>query len=179
MTNKKHVTPLPRQSKSPPYTVEAPGYQKVKGETIPRRNVASKDGLKTQPEEGVATIYDIVHRSAKKFGNAKAVGSRKLVRTHNEVKKIKKLVDGKEQEVDKTWTYYEMSGYEYMSFIEYERKVLQAGAALRKLGLEPKDKLHLFAATRYVPSLLHGYVFSSPVRPAHTGSPWHMVSPRD
>ncbi len=40
--------------------------------------------------------------SVEKFGNAKAVGSRKLVRTHQETKKVKKIVDGEEREVDKS-----------------------------------------------------------------------------
>lgn len=33
--------------------------------------------------------------------NAKAMGSRKLVKTHQETKKVKKIVDGEEHEVDK------------------------------------------------------------------------------
>ncbi len=82
VNNKKTWQPLPRAVRSPPYTVEAPGYEKVDGETIPRRNVKSKDELLKRPEEGVATLYDILKRSSEKFGNAKAVGARKLVRTH-------------------------------------------------------------------------------------------------
>lgn len=33
--------------------------------------------------------------------NAKAMGSRKLIKTHQETKKVKKMVDGEEREVDK------------------------------------------------------------------------------
>lgn len=33
--------------------------------------------------------------------NSKAMGSRKLVKTHQETKKVKKIVDGEEREVDK------------------------------------------------------------------------------
>ena len=147
MVNKKTWAPLPKTYKSPPYTVEASEYPKVDGETIPRRNVSAKDGIKSQPEEGIATIYDILKRSAEKFGNAKAVGSRKLVRTHDEVKQIKKTVDGKEETQDKKWTYFEMSEYSYMSFIEFQKFALQCGAGLRKLGLEKGDRLHIFGAT--------------------------------
>ena len=35
----KTMTPQPKVYKKPPYTVEAPGYSKVEGETIPRRYV--------------------------------------------------------------------------------------------------------------------------------------------
>ena len=147
MDNPKTWSPQPRPYKSGPFTVEATGYSKVKGETIPRRNTRAKDGLILTPEDGVATLYDILKRSAKNFGNAKAVGSRKVVRTHDEVKKIKKTVDGKEESTDKKWTYFELSEYHYMSYIEYERTAIQCGAGLRKLGMKKDDRLHIFAAT--------------------------------
>src|SRR5438045_2777924 len=91
----------PRITKKPPFSVEAPGYEPVEGETIPRRNPKTAEKLKLRPEEDVATIFDVVKRGSNKFGNAKAVGSRKLLHVHNETKKIKKVVDGQEQEVDK------------------------------------------------------------------------------
>ncbi|KAI9821243.1 MAG: long-chain fatty acid-CoA ligase [Pycnora praestabilis] len=137
----------PRLSKSGPFSVEASGYEPVEGETIPRRNPAAKDGLITRPEPGITTVLDILKRSSDKFGNAKAMGSRKMIKTHSEVKKIKKTIDGKEQEVDKKWTYYELSGYSYISFVEYEKLSLQVGAGLRQLGLNQEDRVHLFAAT--------------------------------
>lgn len=150
MVNKKTLIPQAQQTKRAPYSVEAAGYKKVTGETIPRRNVACKDELKLIPEPGVTTTYEILKRSSEKFGNAKAVGYRKLVREHSETKKIKKTVDGKEQEVDKKWTFFELSEYHYMSFIEFERGAMQAGAGLRKLGMQAGDKVHLFASTRLV-----------------------------
>jgi len=121
----------------------------VEGESIPRRNSQYVDKLLTRPEEGVATVFDIVTRAARVFGSAKAVGTRKLLKTHNETKKVTKIVDGREQQVDKKWTYFELSGYTYLSFIEYEQQALQIGAGLRKLGLVRDDRVFLFAATRY------------------------------
>ncbi|KAK3044721.1 hypothetical protein LTS18_000534, partial [Coniosporium uncinatum] len=145
--NLKTLYPLPKAYKSGPYTVEAPGYGPVEGETIPRRNARTKDELKARPREDIATIYDIIKYSSAKFGNAKALGSRKIIKTHNETKKVKKMIDGKEQEVDKKWTYFELSGYSYMSFVEYEKLTQKIGAGLRKLGMEAGDRLQLFAAT--------------------------------
>lgn len=147
MDDPKTWSPQPRPYKSGPFTVEATGYSKVKGETIPRRNTRAKDGLVLIPEDGVATLYDILKHSAKKFGNAKALGSRKVVRTHDEIKKIKKTVDGKEETTNKKWTYFELSEYHYMSYIEYERMAIQCGAGMRKLGMKKDDRLHIFAAT--------------------------------
>jgi long-chain acyl-CoA synthetase len=138
----------PKMTKKPPFSVEAPGYEKVKGETIPRRNPAAKDKLIARPSDEVATVFDNLKRAAEKYGNAKALGTRKLIKTHVENKKVKKIVDGKETEVDKKWTYFEMSEYSYMSFIEYEKLALSCGCGLRSLGLVKDDKLHLYGATR-------------------------------
>lgn len=138
----------PRLSKRPPFTVEAEGYEPVEGETIPRRNPIAKHKLVCRPSEDVATIFDILKLSAEKYGNAKALGTRKMVRTHQETKKVKKMVDGQTKEVDKKWTYFELSEYSYISFAQYEKMVLQVGAGLRNLGLQKGDRVHLFAATR-------------------------------
>ncbi|KAI1978533.1 long-chain fatty acid-CoA ligase [Ophidiomyces ophidiicola] len=145
--SKKDAVLYPRISKRGPFTIEAPGYEPVKGETIPRRHPTAKDGLKRSPDPEIATLYDNLRWSAKKYGNKKAVGSRKLIKTHVETRKVKKLIDGVEQEVDKDWTYYEYSGYTFMSYTEFETLALQMGAGLRKLGHEKDSRVHLFSAT--------------------------------
>ena len=138
----------PRMVKEPPFSVEAPGYDKVEGETIPRRNANYPDKLLTRPSDDVATVFDNLKRAARMFGDKKAMGSRKIVKTHTENKKVKKMVDGQETEVDKKWTYFELSGYEYISYIEYEKLALQCGSGLRSLGLVKDDRILLFGATR-------------------------------
>ncbi len=148
MTPREKIVFHPRMSKSPPFSVEAPEYKPVPGETIPRRHPKVADGLRSQPEPGVATVYDLLRRSSEKYGNAKAIGSRSLIKTHRETKKIKKMVDGQEREVDKEWTYFELSEYKYISFIEFERLAMEVGAALRKLGLVEGDRVHIYAASR-------------------------------
>ena len=144
-------TLYPTMAKKPPFSVEAPGYEKKPGETIPRRLPKARNKLINRPAEDVSTLYENLRRSADKFGNSNAVGTRKVIRTHTENKKVKKIVDGQEQEVDKKWTYFELSGYTYMSFVEYETLALRGGAGLRKLGMKKNDKLHLYGATRSVP----------------------------
>ncbi|RDW90666.1 long-chain fatty acid-CoA ligase FAA1 [Aspergillus mulundensis] len=137
----------PRMNKKGPFTVEVPGAEPVPGETIPRRLPKAKDGLIMRPAEDLTTTYDAFRRSARIFGNAKAVASRSLIKTHVETKKVKKIVDGVEQEVDKQWTYFEKSAYSYKSFIEYEKQALELGNGLRKIGLNKGDKVHLYGAT--------------------------------
>jgi long-chain acyl-CoA synthetase len=151
MSSSTKTAPLyPILADTPPFTLEVPGVKPVEVESIPRRNSKYVDKLLTQPEEGVATVFDIVTRAARVFGSARAVGTRKLLKTHHETKKVTKIVDGREQQVDKQWTYFELSGYTYLSFGEYEQQVLQVGAGLRNLGLVKEDRLFLFAATRYL-----------------------------
>jgi long-chain acyl-CoA synthetase len=140
----------PRMSKKPPFTVEAPGYEHIDGETVPRRNVSHGEKLLARPDDTIYTVFDIVERAAQRFGNARCMGSRDLIKVHCETRKAKKMVNGREQEVDKQWTYFELSEYRYMSFSDYEKLILQVGAGLRKLGLQKGDKIHLYAATRYV-----------------------------
>jgi long-chain acyl-CoA synthetase len=147
----------PRMVRRPPFTVEVSGCPQVEGETIPRRNARSPDKLLSQLEDGISTVFEIIKHSSAKYGDARALGSRKLIKKHNEIKKVKKVVDGRVQEVDKKWTYFELSGYSYLTFKEYEALVLQIGAGLRNLGLVETDRVHLFASTRYF------LVFSVPI----------------
>lgn len=143
----KNITVQPRIVKKPPFSVEVPGVAKVDGETIPRRHPKAVNALIDRPAEDIKTVFDVVLHSSKYYGNAKAIGSRKLLKTHQEVKKVKKMVDGEEREIDKKWTYFELSGYEYMTFTEYEKLILQLGAGYRKLGLQKDDRIHVYAAT--------------------------------
>ncbi|KAI8624536.1 AMP-binding enzyme [Xylariaceae sp. FL1651] len=137
----------PRTSARGPFSIESPGAPDVEGETKPRRHPLTKDGLITKPADNITTAYELMRVSVAKYGNAKAVGSRRLVRTHQETKKIKKMVDGKEQEVDKAWTYFELSPYEYITYNDYEALALNIGSGLRKLGMAKGDRVHIFAAT--------------------------------
>ncbi|KAK4241498.1 hypothetical protein C8A03DRAFT_41111 [Achaetomium macrosporum] len=139
-------TPL-HKVQQPPYTVEASGSQPVEGETVPRRHPKAKDGLIKRPAPDVNTTFDLLRRSAEHYSNEPAVGSRKLISIHKEKKKVPKVVDGQTKEIEKEWTYYELSNYSYMTYKEYFAMVLQVGAGLRKLGLSPKDRLHIFATT--------------------------------
>lgn len=143
----KNAVLLPKIVRKPPFSVEVPGAEHVDGETIPRRHPQAVNGLITKPSEDISTVLDIILTSAKKFGNAKAIGSRKLIKTHQETKKVKKVIDGVEQEVDKQWTYFELSPYEFLSFHDYEKRIAQVGAGFRKLGLVKDDRVHIFAAT--------------------------------
>ena len=134
----------------PPFSIEVPNSVSVPGETTPRRNPLAKDGLIDRPSPEVDTVFALVKRSAEKYGDRPGVGSRKLIHTHNEIKKVSKIVDGKPQEVEKTWTVLELSEYSYLTWAEHFRSILEVASGLRKLGLTSKDRTHIFASTRCV-----------------------------
>ncbi|GKT62141.1 long-chain-fatty-acid-ligase 1 [Colletotrichum tofieldiae] len=138
---------LPKMQAKGPFSVPSPGVEAKDGETVPRRLPQAVPDLITIPGGNITTTYELVKQSAEKYGNARCLGSRKLVNTHRETKKVKKMVDGEEREVDKQWTYFELSPYEYITFHEYERLTLQLGSGLRKLGMAKADRVHLYAAT--------------------------------
>ena len=143
-----HKPLYPQMIAKKPYTVEASGYSKVEGETIPRRHPAAKDELITTPGPEIVTLFDLIKYSSEHYGNAKAVGWRKQIKTHQETRMVKKNVDGQMKDVEKKWTYFELGPYNYMSYVEYERLILQLGSGLAKLGLNKESVLHIFATTR-------------------------------
>ena len=149
MSFKEGIMPL-KQVTKPPFTIDAPGYERVDGETLPRRHPKAKDGLLTSPCEGVETLYDIIERGNRVYSNNNAMGRRKLIKMHSEKKKVQKLVDGEPTEVEKEWHLFELTGFDFMTYKEYYKYCTDIGAGLRALGLEPGNRLHLFAATRCV-----------------------------
>ncbi|KAK3904774.1 hypothetical protein C8A05DRAFT_31446 [Staphylotrichum tortipilum] len=139
-------TPL-RIVQEGPFTVEAPGCQPVAGETIPRRHPKARDGLVEHPAPGVNTTFDLLRRSAELYADEPAAASRTLLRVHREKKAVPKLVDGKMTTVEREWSFAELSDYAFLTYREYFALVLQVGAGLRKLGLAPRERLHVFAST--------------------------------
>ncbi|KAI1354669.1 acetyl-CoA synthetase-like protein [Xylaria sp. FL0043] len=140
------VLPLHMVQK-PPFMVQDMSAPEVEGESRPYRHIKAKDGFITRPSPEIATVYDLFTTTAKKFGTKPAIGTRSLVKTHVETKKVPKVVDGVKTEVEKKWTYFELSPYKYLTYKEYETRALNVGAGLRKLGLEPGDRIHIFAST--------------------------------
>jgi long-chain acyl-CoA synthetase len=100
--------------------------------------------LLEHPEQGVTTVFDILQRSAQKFGAADALGSRRVLRTHVEVKSVP---DGHGKTTEKKWTFYELSDYTYISYHELRKRALRAGAAMRLLGLQQGDRVEIYGAT--------------------------------
>lgn len=132
----------------PPFMVQDTSAPEIEGESRPYRHIKAKDGFITRPSPEIATIFDLFTSTAKKYGSKAAIGTRTLVKTHVEKKKVSKVVDGVKSEVEKQWTYFELSPYKFLTYEEYGARALNVGCGLRKLGLEPGDRIHIFASTR-------------------------------
>ena len=142
--------PSPQMTAKPPFSLPTVGAAAVDGETIPRRHPSAVNGFLTVPEEGINTLYDVLIRAGKNFADKDGFGTRPLIKKHVETKMIKKHVDGKEVDVPKEWTFYEMGPYEWTTYGTYVELCLQLGAGFRKLGLGKGDRVHIYGATRWV-----------------------------
>ena len=97
----------------------------------------------------IKSVYDLVINAVEHWRDKECLGSRKLVRIHEEEKQITKLINGVEQSVPKKWTYSELSPYEYRTYREVGEESAAIGAGLRKLGLKPSDHVGIYADTWY------------------------------
>ncbi|KAJ3102397.1 long-chain fatty acid-CoA ligase [Phlyctochytrium planicorne] len=113
----------------------------------PRRNIKYPNTLLTKPASDVNTLYDAMLRSFKLMPHKKTFGARKIVKIVEEEKEVTKVIGGVETTEKKTWKYMELSPYSWLTYAEIKDLAFNAGAGFRQLGLNPGDKVTLFAST--------------------------------
>ncbi|KAI9498840.1 hypothetical protein BDB00DRAFT_967860 [Zychaea mexicana] len=112
-----------------------------------RRATSSPDALVTIPDPNVRTLYDVLENSKNKYGDRRAFGFRKVEQIIEEEKEIIKVIDGVEQKTKKTWKYFQLSGYQYLSYNAASKLAHEIGAGFAHLGLTYKAKVEIFAPT--------------------------------
>ncbi|KAI8089309.1 uncharacterized protein BX664DRAFT_332692 [Halteromyces radiatus] len=117
------------------------------GEGAIRRSVLAQDNLSRFPAPHVETLYDVLQYSVTKRPNHSALGYRTLEKMIQEEKEVTKIIDGVETKQKKTWNYFQLSPYTYVSYTEMSTKVHTIGNGLSHLGLKPKSKIEIFAPT--------------------------------
>ena len=127
------------------------GAEKAEDETRIRRSALSPDKLITQPWEGIDTVYDVLEYAARTHGTKNAYGYRNVVDIHEEEKEVKKVVGGKEITEKKTWKYFQLSEYKYLSFEQVKEAAREIAGGLLELGVQKTDVVNVYAATRCVP----------------------------
>lgn len=131
------------------YSVEV-GQPANENETAPRRNYKAAKAAWTYPpgKPHVKTILDLYEDGVKEFGSKQFMGTRQLVKLHTENKEITKVVNGEETTVTKTWQYFEMSPYEWISFDQAFETSQHISSGLVHLGIKPgKERFHLYLAS--------------------------------
>lgn len=131
-----------------------PGSVDVTSQTIPgespiRRLRMTKDRLTTEPGDGITVIPDVLDYAARTHGSKNSYGWRDVVRIHEEKKDVKKVVGGKEVTETKTWKYFELSDYKYVSFVQVKEASQEVAGGLLKLGVKKEDIINIYASTRY------------------------------
>lgn len=120
----------------------------VEGECRIRRSAMSPEVLLDSPHDNVKTLYDVILHSAKVRPNLNAIGYRKMVKIIEEEKEVTKIVGGEPVKEKKTWKYFKMSGYNWLTYKDVKHVVDSIGAGLVKFGVQPRDKITVFGATR-------------------------------
>ncbi|SAM84446.1 related to long-chain-fatty-acid-CoA ligase [Ustilago bromivora] len=118
-----------------------------KGETKIRRSYRAPDRLLERPAEGINTMADVFLKARERFPKRAIMGWRDVVRTHDENKEITKKVEGKEVKQTKTWQYYELSNYKYLTYDEFEERIQHASNGLVNLGLSKDTRFNIYATT--------------------------------
>ncbi|KAI5295428.1 long-chain fatty acid-CoA ligase [Ascosphaera acerosa] len=144
---RKDVPLAAQHRKSGPFAFQVPGSKGGQGESPVMRHVLAKNGLLATLRPDISTLYENLKYAVRTFGHKRAVGYRKLIKVHYETKKVKKVVNGVEQEVDKKWSYFELGPYQWLSYVQYDELVANLGSGLRNVGLDATQKIHLYAPT--------------------------------
>lgn len=135
----------------PSQLVNVPCGKARPGETAPRRNAKLKnlEVLKRPVGFKANTVYEFAVEAFEKNKKRNAIAYRDIDNVIKETKKVKKMINGEETEVDKTWFYYQLSDYKYETYGQLNKIFHDYGKGLAKIGLSSatEDKIHIFAST--------------------------------
>jgi len=118
------------------------------GESRVRRLEKTKDTIVNCPTEGIKTVHDVLVYASREHGERNAYGYRDIIDTVEEQKEVTKTVGGKEVKETKTWKYFQLSDYKYISYLEFKNNVSEVSRGLLKLDMKKGDVFNIYAQTR-------------------------------
>jgi long-chain acyl-CoA synthetase len=130
------------------YLASTTAGPEIKGETPVRRSVLAEEELVDTPAQGVHTLYDVLQYGVKRHPEMNAMAYRIFEKMVSEEKEVVKVVDGVETKQTKTWKYFQLSPYHYITYAEMSKTCHDIGSGLIHLGLSTKSKIEIFASTR-------------------------------
>ncbi|KAJ1553265.1 long-chain fatty acid-CoA ligase [Cladochytrium tenue] len=140
--------------------LEVSGVAPTSGEGTPRRNYIAADSLLAVPAPGIRTLFDILRNGKNKRPSKNIVGYREVMRVIKEEKLVTKVIAGVETSEMKSWSFFELSPYRWLTYAQVYDLAVAYGRGLRALGLRPGDKLTFFAATSHDWMLLANGAFT-------------------
>ncbi|KAJ3029376.1 UNVERIFIED_CONTAM: long-chain fatty acid-CoA ligase [Siphonaria sp. JEL0065] len=106
------------------------------------------DALISSPDPLTVTINDIVRQGVAKHPNRPMFGQRRILNIVEQEKEVtKKLPGGGEVKETKLWKFFEMTGFEWLTWVEAEMLITAYGNGYRTLGVKPGDNLSIFSET--------------------------------
>lgn len=117
------------------------------GEGDIHRSSLSPDYLVERPNDEIYTMRDVLLWSQKDHGDMNLFGYRDIVREIKEDKEVTKNVDGNEVKETKTWSYFELSPFKYVTLNEFCDRVDKFSRGLLALGLESDSRFNIYAST--------------------------------
>ncbi|KAJ3356036.1 long-chain fatty acid-CoA ligase [Allomyces javanicus] len=111
------------------------------------RHKVAEHALLTAPEADIKSVHDVVMRAARVFGDARAMGHRKVIRVIEESKEITRIVNGHEVKETKLWKYFELGPYQWISYKELLADIKCVASGLADLGYAPGDKACIYLPT--------------------------------
>ena len=114
------------------------------GETTVRRNALSPHALTETPHPSIRTIFDLLHFSAIRWGDAPCLGTRNVINMYSEE------LHEKRGGTNRTRTLWELGPYEYRTYREVVSEVSTLASGLSAIGLAPGDRAAIYAETSYV-----------------------------
>jgi long-chain acyl-CoA synthetase len=120
------------------WSVEVHSEPTTPGHGIPRRSWRSLEMVESLAPN-ISTLYELFNESVKKYRELPCFGQRKVRRVIEEEKEV----NGEK----KKWQYFELTPYNWYTYREVQSRVIDVGAGLRELGLEPHSNLAIFLDT--------------------------------
>jgi long-chain acyl-CoA synthetase len=117
------------------------------GESRVRRLEKTHDRMVTAPIEGINTVHDVLLYASRTHGERPVYGYRDIIDIVEEQKEVTKTVGGEQVKETKTWKYFHLSDYKYISFVELKTITSEVSRGLLKLGVQKNDVFNIYAQT--------------------------------
>ncbi|KAJ2515234.1 long-chain fatty acid-CoA ligase [Coemansia sp. RSA 1939] len=116
-------------------------------ETPTRRFHTTADAIVDRADPEITDIYSALLQGKETRGDMNILGKRDVLGIVTENKVVQHKVDGKMESVEKKWSFFKLGEYKWMTYTQVADYTKDLGAGFRKLGLEPKSRVLIYAPT--------------------------------